>query len=645
MSSRTPKKRFVATAASVFSLALLMTALLAGCASIQGQRGAYLQFIRPDQRPPLVGSGTAADSLFGPAGESDRGDGIAESHRPRLEALVQKFVPTLVLPKGDNVSAGGRRFQLIPSDALLFADTLRVDRFRAAPYQFRDYLDIPFESVSADSLPILVENSLRYLSDQYLLETWYFDFPGENPRGWWHAYARMRTGPDSARWAEPTVYAHPLMDDQGRVILQYWYFYPFNDSMGNHEGDWEHVNVVLSPDNSSIEEVHYFFHTRSVHLPRGKYRPELVDGTHPVVYVGGRLYSVLDYPIRLIAGDRNCGSHGNYPYPGEWESAAGLGHTESVSRADAESSRVISHQRFRVILTPEPNRIDYRRRPEVLRDWAWLLLSVRWGFPSAPSLGSGVKLTDVGNRAPFGPAFNAGWNRTAPGLTYPGFQARRIHPARSLLEDLLQPWYYLYLFRTPRYVHDSRGALGRRELERVGLAPRSGWNESGLGSPIFGVSLGYPHGDFADHYGRSTGISLWRNFWGKLRLGSIEFVGGYQKFPRSEGSGGALFVYPITANIALRAPEGLFRPYATLGGGPSGWESRIKLPSQDAQLVSSGWGLGWTASAGVEYYLRPGLALDVSYRYFDTAGPGSTANLAGDRLRFATLWVGHYVRF
>ena len=74
MSSRTPKKRFVATAASVFSLALLMTALLAGCASIQGQRGAYLQFIRPDQRPPLVGSGTAADSLFGPAGESDRGD-------------------------------------------------------------------------------------------------------------------------------------------------------------------------------------------------------------------------------------------------------------------------------------------------------------------------------------------------------------------------------------------------------------------------------------------------------------------------------------------------------------------------------------------------------------------------------------------
>ena len=52
-----------------------------------------------------------------------------------------------------------------------------------------------------------------------------------------------------------------------------------------------------------------------------KYRPEIVDSTHLVVYVGGRMYHVLDYPIRLVAGDRNEGSHGNFPYAGEWEAA------------------------------------------------------------------------------------------------------------------------------------------------------------------------------------------------------------------------------------------------------------------------------------------------------------------------------------
>jgi opacity protein-like surface antigen len=158
------------------------------------------------------------------------------------------------------------------------------------------------------------------------------------------------------------------------------------------------------------------------------------------------------------------------------------------------------------------------------------------------------------------------------------------------------------------------------------------------------LSLAYPREGFSDLYGTSSGISLWRNLWAKARFGGIEFVGGYQRFPRTEGVGGSLFVYPITANFVLRGHEGLFRPYATAGAGPSGWESRLRLPNSRAQLISSGWGVGWSAGVGMEYYLRQRVAFDVAVRYQDAPGPGD-AGLGEKRLHFVTLWIGHYVRF
>mgnify|MGYP000217727337 CR=1 FL=1 len=32
----------------------------------------------------------------------------------------------------------------------------------------------------------------------------------------------------------------------GKLALQYWFFYPYNDAGNKHEGDWEHINVVVS---------------------------------------------------------------------------------------------------------------------------------------------------------------------------------------------------------------------------------------------------------------------------------------------------------------------------------------------------------------------------------------------------------------
>ena len=633
--------RFTLTAQALGTMAPLLL-LAAGCGSVHGQRGSYIDFIRPDQHPPLVGAIDAADSLWGPADQSARGDGIAESHRPDLQALVEQFAPTLVLPNNDHVTVDGRKYKLLPTDMGLFADTLRLDLIQAAPYAFQDSVDIPLADLDPDSLVALTENALRYESDPNLLIAWYFNWPGESVSEWWRAYARFRTGPDSARWAQPTVYGHPFVDARGRTTIQYWYFYPFNDYFGNHEGDWEHVNVVLSVDRTEVAEVHYYFHARTITLPQGEYLPEIVDGTHVVVYVGGRMYNIFDYPIRILAGERNEGSHGSFPYPGEWEAAAGLGAPESVQKPDRDSTRVVRHNQFRVVLTPEPGRIDYRRHPEILRDWIALLLPVRWGFPSAPSVGSALKF-DVGNRAPFGPSYNAAWNRTAPGIQYTAYHVKKMSTVRSLIEDLLQPWYYLYIFRTPRYVHDTRDGPSRQQLARAGLAPRGGSAEFGLGSPILGVHIGMPKNEFSNTYNKSTGVSLWRNLWVKVRAGAFEVVGGYQKFPRAGPQKGSMFVYPFTGNVVLRAPDALFRPYITAGAGAYGWESRLQVSDDGTKLVASGWKFGLTTGVGVEYYLRTRVALDVGVR-FHTAGTLPDRG-GGDRLQFLTLWIGHFVRF
>lgn len=557
---------------------------------------------------------------------------------------MRRFVPTIVLASNDHVRVGAVKYRLNPTNVSLYADTLRVDVATASPYAYREPFDIPLYTLTSDSLRGLVRSSQLYQSDVVDFSAWYYDFPGSSPKEWWRHYGELRTGPDSARWAKPTVYAHPFMDPAGQVVIQYWYFYPFNDFIGNHEGDWEHVNVVLSKDRTAVQGADYFFHARSISLPQGKYQPQVEDGTHLVMYIGGRMYNVMDYPIRIFGGDHNEGSHGTFPYAGEWEAAGGLGAPESVRPASNDSSRVISHTRFNVILTPEPSRIDYEHVPAVLKEWAWLLLPVRFGFPSAPSLASEIKAVDVGNRAPYGPPYNTAWNRRSPTLMYPSYQVRKLSFARSALEDLLQPWYYLYIFRSPRYIHDTRGLLNRRELQRIGLAPRGGWGEKGLGSPVFGVHIGIPTDGLETLYGQSTGISVWRNLWVKARVGAFEVVTGYQRFRRTAGLGGTLFVYPLTANFVVRAPDALLRPYASIGGGLYGWDSRTVTPTGSREL-NTGWDPGWTAGAGLEYYLRANIALDVSLRYHATRGPGPRIGLPEERLRFWAVWIGHYVRF
>jgi hypothetical protein len=118
---------------------------------------------------------------------------------------------------------------------------------------------------------------------------YHLDFPG-NP---------LRPGCDYLDWeerlsadAKPTVYAHVATDTEhpGKLSLQYWLFYVFNDWNNLHEGDWEMIQLVFDAPTSGEAlrvdpaEVGFSQHEGAERADWGDEKLEVVDGTHPVVH-------------------------------------------------------------------------------------------------------------------------------------------------------------------------------------------------------------------------------------------------------------------------------------------------------------------------------------------------------------------------
>ena len=120
------------------------------------------------------------------------------------------------------------------------------------------------------------------------LYEYHLDFPGN----------ALHPGCDYERWARrisegtaPAVYAHVATDPghPGKLALQYWLFYAYNDWNNLHEGDWEMIQLVFdAPDaraalDGSPTEVGYSQHEGAERAEWDDDKLELVDGTHPVV--------------------------------------------------------------------------------------------------------------------------------------------------------------------------------------------------------------------------------------------------------------------------------------------------------------------------------------------------------------------------
>jgi hypothetical protein len=115
------------------------------------------------------------------------------------------------------------------------------------------------------------------------------DFPG-NPLSPGCSYVDWARQIDKT--SPPTVYAHVATEAgfPGKLSLQYWFFYIFNDWNNKHEGDWEMVQLDFHAGNAeqALEappyEVGYSQHESAERAIWGDSKLQLVDGTHPVVY-------------------------------------------------------------------------------------------------------------------------------------------------------------------------------------------------------------------------------------------------------------------------------------------------------------------------------------------------------------------------
>ena len=176
---------------------------------------------------------------------------------------------------------------------------------------------------------------------------------------------RPAAGPGQRRRQQPyppTQYAHVYWWNraEGLLAIQYWFYYPFNEWVNHHEGDWEHIQVVLRGASPR-------WTTRAAFAPVGHQYllPRLLDASrrswcawpgadpredHPLVYVGGQgsflAWSGMLQRRQLPAAR----SLHRAPVSGR-----GLAHPDEDTSRPA---RFIAASDFQVILLPEPERLD-----------------------------------------------------------------------------------------------------------------------------------------------------------------------------------------------------------------------------------------------------------------------------------------------
>lgn len=183
-------------------------------------------------------------------------------------ALGAKYAPVVRLVAQAQDCGYGESYEPIDVDSLFDEPTVSL----RGPWNPIDLVKI---APGASDLPNLYE--------------YHLDFPGN----------ALDPGCDYERWAKrvtkgkaPTVYAHVATDPAhpGKLALQYWLYYVFNDWNNTHEGDWEMVQLVFDTDDPrealSREpvEVGYSQHEGGERATWDDDKLEVVDGTHPVVY-------------------------------------------------------------------------------------------------------------------------------------------------------------------------------------------------------------------------------------------------------------------------------------------------------------------------------------------------------------------------
>jgi hypothetical protein len=183
-----------------------------------------------------------------------------------LQQLATRYAPVVRLSEQEEPCSSGEAFEPIDVDAIFGDD------------------EVAFRGPWSGSNLVKVAPTLDDVSSGrygYAL-----DFPGDALSSSACSYEEWQRRITAGR--KPTVYAH-VATESGRLALQYWFFYVYNDFNNLHEGDWELIQLnfdAATPDaalRTHPTEVGYSQHEGAERAEWGAGKLELV-GTHPVVY-------------------------------------------------------------------------------------------------------------------------------------------------------------------------------------------------------------------------------------------------------------------------------------------------------------------------------------------------------------------------
>lgn len=255
------------------------------------------------------------------------------------ERLAEKFAPIAYLREQTSAcDTNGEPYMPVPVE-IVFDDPEVLLKRQAGDDEIRDPV-------------VMAAPSAQDLAGKD--ETHYLDLPG-NPRLPGCAYEEWGKSRINNLGLEPTVYARIATDPDrpGMLVLQYWFYWAFNDFNNTHESDWEMVQLAFEAD--SAEEA------------IGREPVEVVFAQH-----GGGERADWDADKLLRDGDRllvypAAGSHATYYGDAIW---IGWGSAGTGFGCDDTSGPHIETPLDVVMLPDDPD-------PD--GPFAWLLFEGRWG--------------------------------------------------------------------------------------------------------------------------------------------------------------------------------------------------------------------------------------------------------------------------
>ncbi|MGH7556007.1 MAG: hypothetical protein ACREMQ_23640 [Longimicrobiales bacterium] len=237
-------------------------ALVPGFASArQVSRDDY--YVQLPAMPKLVGQTDASHRihLYGDAAspgylDRDPVDGVDDTRAARLLRIADLFSPIL---RRNNFSVPRLHTSVLGAAPMLHVDTWRrgqrvasdsvpIHRPMTTNTSVGGEVDPSIDSVLAALVrefhPDAAVARFRQAEwdDEKVL---FFDFPGDRPATWRDAYRDAR---DSSIYAHFFIHEDTAATGAARylLVIQFWFFYPFNDGTNNHEGDWEHLDVAVT---------------------------------------------------------------------------------------------------------------------------------------------------------------------------------------------------------------------------------------------------------------------------------------------------------------------------------------------------------------------------------------------------------------